>query len=97
MFPVALFAASTESFLTRIFSDPMNPFPMFICLGALGVLVALAGIARHMVRDRREQTLRHEERMAMIDAGLHPDFPPEVPAQGEADNMKQTLEYQDQV
>lgn len=93
-----MFAAEVEqNFLARMFTDPMNPFPMIICVVALGVLVSLAGIARHMLRDRREQTLRHEERMAMIDAGLHPDFPPEEPVKGETDNLEQTLEYQERV
>jgi hypothetical protein len=28
---------------------------------------------------RRERLLRHQERIAMIQAGIHPDYPPEEP------------------
>lgn len=92
-----MFAQEEVSFLARLFSDHMNPFPMIICIVALGALVALAGVARRIIRDRREQILHHEERMAMIDAGLHPDFPPEVPAGGETSELDRTLDYQEQV
>ncbi len=88
-----MFAA--DSSFVQMFTDHMNPFPMIICVVALAALVFLAHVAREMIRDRREQTLRHEERMAMIDAGLHPDFPPEEPAPA-PDDLEQTLDYQEQ-
>ena len=94
-----MFAADVadESVLVRMFTDYMNPFPMIICVVALAAVVFLAHVAREMIRDRRQQMLRHEERMAIIDAGLHPDFPPEAPAAGETGGMEQTLDYQEQV
>ena len=91
-----MFAQAGESVLVQLFTNHMSPFPMIICVAALGVSVALAGIAREIIRDRRKQLLRHEERMAMIDAGLHPDFPPEETVEGEKSELEQTLEYQDQ-
>ena len=46
-----------------------------------------------------ELTIDHIEacREAMIDAGLHPDFPPEIPAGGETSELDRTLDYQEQV
>jgi hypothetical protein len=44
-----------------------------ISAGIIGVLLFTAlGIAMYVFR---RQTLRHEERIAMIQAGIHPDFP----------------------
>ena len=88
--------AQQESSFIQLFTNFMNPFPMIICVVALGVSVALAGIAREIIRDRRKQLLEHEERMAMIDAGLHPNFPPEAPAEGQTSDLEKTLEYQEQ-
>jgi hypothetical protein len=46
--------------------------------GIIAVLLfTTLGIAMYIFR---RQTLRHEERIAMIQAGLHPDFPSDATA-----------------
>ena len=60
--------------LVKLLSDPGTGTPVLILAIAIGVPVAVWGIVALV------QTLvRHRERIAMIDQGLHPDSPRDEP------------------
>ena len=66
-------------------------FLFFLVCIAVTLITISAFVFLHC---KRTQTIRHEERMAMIRAGIHPDYPPgEVPAEAKPVVLQETAEY----
>jgi hypothetical protein len=66
----------------------------FLMAIVCATVVLLALIIAKAAKDSRERTLWHEERMAMIEAGIHPDYPPdEAPAEDQDDTPRQTADF----
>lgn len=55
--------------------DIMAPLIVFAVFAVISIVVGIVFIAKALIR--------HRERMAMIERGMHPDYPPE---QGEPQN-----------
>lgn len=86
LFPVAQMAEITEapSSAGRAFEWMMlfNPAVVWVLIPIVAIL---AGTIAKIIQRSQE----HRERMAMIGAGLHPDFPPdEDPQEGEQDGWR---------
>ena len=58
---------------------------------AMGVIaIPLTALVLH----HRRAAMKHRERMTMIEAGMHPDFPPLAPEPAPAPDLKKsTIEY----
>jgi len=66
----------------------------FVLVVVCATVVLLALVIAKAVKESRERTLWHEERMAMIEAGIHPDYPPdEAPAEDQDDTPRQTADF----
>jgi hypothetical protein len=79
---IMVFAQEQESGASKDILTALEQFVInAIHGGALEPIVILALVAGLFAYFyyRRERLLRHQERMAMIQAGIHPDYPPEIP------------------
>ena len=66
-------------------------FLLFLMCIAVTIITVSVLIFLHC---KRNQLIKHEERMAMIRAGIHSDYPPgEVPAEAKSVVPQETSEY----
>lgn len=56
-----------------------SPFTIGIVMFAVCGLCMLVSIVAKSIGKHHERVLRHKERMAMINAGMHPDLPEDLP------------------
>ena len=55
-----------------------SPFLIPIVLFVVGGVCVLFGIVAKSIAGHHERVLKHRERMAMIQAGMHPDVPEDL-------------------
>ncbi len=65
-----------------------------LAISAVTVSIIAVVIYKALNR-RRDQTLWHKERMAMIEAGIDPDLPPNETPEAQTDDIHQTAPYPD--
>jgi hypothetical protein len=56
-----------DSFWSRLFENPET----------IGIMVPIVAIVAFAIVVILKLLIRHRERMAMIERGMHPDYPPE--------------------
>jgi len=62
----------------------------FCTVLAIGIIaIPITALVLH----HRRAAMKHRERMTMIEAGMHPDFPTVAAEAAPAQEMKTTLEY----
>lgn len=71
---------------TQLVQFLFNPAVVWVLIPIVGIIVGTVATIIH-------RSQQHRERMAMIAAGMHPDYPPEAEMDEGGDPLRETAAY----